>query len=223
MIGSIKVNKLLVALLLLSASASVSAQHVNLKFSSVDDVIATKTYISGSTISGQNVAMGSYNLNIQGQGVFSGFCVDPYQWASSNFTQYNQSTLHASDFNNNGATRFANVQKLFDNAYGTLTNAVETAGFHLALWEIFHDNGKVNTGGIKGMQGTNQSMLSVANTFLNQLPGWSTTNAYTIDFFKSAHNQDFVIATPSQVPVPAALPLLLSGLAGLGFMRRRKV
>jgi len=28
--------------------------------------------------------------------------------------------------------------------------------------------------------------------------------------------------TPSAVPLPAALPLLLGGIAGLGFMRRRK-
>lgn len=219
-------SKLLVALMLLSASAIANAQHVNLKFSSVDDVISTKTKITGSVYSGQNVAMGSYNLNIQGEGVFSGFCVDPYQSASSVFTSYTKSTLDAADFNNNGATRFANVQKLFDNAYGTLTNAVQTAGFHLALWEIFHDNGNVATGGIKGMQGTNQSMLSVANTFLGQLSGWSITDAYSIDFFKSSFKQDFVIAKlnpPSQVPVPAALPLLLTGLAGLGFMRRRKV
>jgi hypothetical protein len=218
-------NKLLVTLMLLATSANVSAQHVNLKFSSVDDVISTKTKITGSVFSGQNVAMGSYNLSILGEGVFSGFCVDPYQSASSVYTQYTKSSLDASDFNNNGATRFANVQKLFDNAYGTLTNAVQTAGFHLALWEIFHDNGSVTTGNIKGMQGTNQNMLSVANTFLSQLSGWSITDAYSIDFFKSSHKQDFIIAKlnpPSQVPVPAALPLLMTGLAGLGFMRRRR-
>jgi hypothetical protein len=28
--------------------------------------------------------------------------------------------------------------------------------------------------------------------------------------------------TPTPVPLPAALPLLLGGVAGLGFMRRRK-
>ena len=33
--------------------------------------------------------------------------------------------------------------------------------------------------------------------------------------------QDFVTATPSAVPVPAALPLLASGLLGFGVMRRR--
>jgi len=35
-------------------------------------------------------------------------------------------------------------------------------------------------------------------------------------------NQDFYIESISDVPIPAALPLLLSGIAGLGFASRRK-
>lgn len=218
-------NKLLLSLLLLAVSLSVNAETVKLKFVSVDKVISTKTKITGSSISGRNVAMGSYNFDIKNQGVFSGFCVDPYQWANGNYKDYTKSALDASDFNNNGVTRFANAQKLFDNAYSSVSTAVQAAGFHLALWEIFHDNLNVNTGNIKGIHGTNQNMLSIASTFLNQLAGWSITDKYSIDFYKNSHYQDYVIATlnpPSQVPLPAALPMLISGLIGLGFVRRRK-
>lgn len=242
----IKMNKLLIAFICLSASAGVyanpvystpsqrqchncvqphTANSVKLKFSSVDSVIYSKVKIKNSPFSGKNVAIGSYNLNIQGQGVFSGFCVDPYQSANSSFTNYEKSALDASDFNNNGVTRFANVQKLFDNAYGTLTSAVQTAGFHLALWEIFHDNNEESTGNIKGISGSNATMLSYADSFLDQLNGWTVKNTYSIDFFESVCNQDFIIAKlnpPTEVPLPAALPLLFSSLLGLGFMRRRK-
>ncbi len=203
-----------------------TANSVKLKFSSLDDAIGSKVKIAGSSFSGKNVAIGSYNLDIQGQGVFSGFCVDPYQSASSSYTFYDKSSLDASDFSTNGASRFANVQKLFDNAYASIAdNAVKSAGFHLALWEIFHDDLNAATGGIKGITGSNVGMLAAANTFLSSLAGWNITNAYSIDYFESVCNQDFIIAKlnpPSEVPLPAALPMLLSGLVGLGFMRRRK-
>jgi hypothetical protein len=62
--------------------------------------------------------------------------------------------------------------------------------------------------------------------------------AYNITNCKNGYNPDFKIQwlgsksgkydlvsqtlTPTAVPLPAALPLLLGGIAGLGFMRRRK-
>lgn len=202
-----------------------TANSVKLKFSSIDKAIVSQVKINGSPFSQKNVYIGSYNLDIQGEGVFSGFCVDPYQSASSSYGFYDKSSLDPTDFNNHGTTRFANAQKLFDHAYSTLTTAAQTAGFHLALWEIFHDDLNVLTGGIKADSVSNPAMLSAASDFLGDLAGWDITKKYSIDFFKSVCNQDFIIAKlnpPSEVPLPAALPMFLTGLAGLGFMRRRK-
>ena len=218
--------------------------NTQLKFVSTNTTVNTKVKIGGSSFSGKNIALGSYNLlekatpSSLGTNLV-GFCVDPYQSAKSNLHGYTKSTLDASDFVSNGlsqTTRFANAQKLFDNAYaglstiGTATQqAVNTAGFHLALWEVFFDDNNLTTGGIKGMTGTNASVLTSATSFLSQLASWRVKDAYQISFFKSICDQDFVTAKlkeinpPTTVPLPSALPLFLFAICGFGIMSRRRL
>jgi hypothetical protein len=74
---------------------------------------------------------------------------------------------------------------------------------------------------------TDQEVLKSADAFLTALTdnSWKITNKYDLTFYKSVCNQDFLVAKlnpPSQIPVPAALPLFISGLVGFGLMRRRK-
>jgi hypothetical protein len=74
---------------------------------------------------------------------------------------------------------------------------------------------------------TDAAVLSAANAFLTALTdnSWKITNKYDLTFYKSVCNQDFLVAKlnpPSQIPVPAALPLFISSLVGFGLMRRRK-
>ena len=214
-------NSLLVAALLSASVLSVSAQAttVGLSYAGANTMVATSLSVSGST---STYWMGSSNLNVSdAANTLIGFCVDPLQPAVSTVSSYDKSALDATDFTSSGATRFANAQKLYDNAYATLSGAEQTAGFRLALWEIFHDDLSTSTGIIKAVSGSNAGMVAAASTFLSSLSGWNATGAYALTFYANATNQDFLIASPSAVPVPAALPLLASGLVGFGVMRRR--
>ena len=211
-------NSLIATLFLMSTSAL--ATTVGLNFTSVNTAVSTNVSVNGSNI---NTSIGSYNLNSAGANLV-GFCVDPYQWASYAVTTYDKNSLDATDFfSGNGATRFTNAQKLFDNAYATLSGATQTAGFHLALWEIFHDDLNTTAGVITGTSTSNVGMLTAANAYLSALNGWNTTNAYDLTFYGSGQHQDFLVANPSAVPLPAALPLFASAIFGFGAIYRRRM
>ena len=153
-------KSLLSALMLMSTS--VFASTVGLNFASVNTAVSTNISVNANNL---HTSIGSYNLNTEGTQLV-GFCVDPFQWASYAVTPYDKSSLDASDFfAGNGATRFANAQKLFDNAYATLSGATQTAGFHLALWEIFHDDLSTTTGIILGNNSSNAGILTAANAY----------------------------------------------------------
>lgn len=208
---------------------AVTAQAEQIRFASTVDTVGTPVQITGSSFDSKRVAIGSYLIDQQGDGLgaFLAFCVDPYQPAIRQYSEYTISDLDATDFNTDQANRFTNVNKLFDNAYASLAgDDIQTAGFHLALWEIFHDDLDVTTGGIQGIGSTNQLMLTAATGFLDSLSTWDTQGLYSLTFYQNDQNQDFLSAAlapaPAAVPVPAALPLFMSALAGFGIMRRRK-
>jgi hypothetical protein len=203
--------------------SSTQAFAENVKFTSYQDTVTTRTRVDG--VKRWDV-LGNYNLTVDGQNAV-GFCVDPFQELSTTYKTYNASTLDASDFVNYGDIRLNYVQRLFDNAYDTLNgDATRTAGFHLALWEIFTDYGNLNAGRVRVVNsansGTNTAVVSIASQFLGSLAGWDVLDKYSFTFYQSDIYQDFLVAKPAAVPVPAALPLFLSAIAGFGVMRRRK-
>jgi hypothetical protein len=216
-------KKLVSSIVILFTSTVAYANTVDLNYVSPNATVTTSVSVNNNSLW---TYMGSYNLKASDSAnTMVGFCVDPFQWATGTPTPYEKSTLDASDFiSGNGSSRFINAQKLFDNAYASLSSNEQTAGFHLALWEIFHDDLNTSTGIIAGMSGSNAGMLTAANTFLSSLNGWSTTNAVDLTFYGSATQQDFLTAEirPSAVPLPAALPLFATSLFGFGVARRRK-
>lgn len=131
-------KSLLVAALLSASALSVTAQAstVNLSYLSPNSYVATSVSINGST---STYWMGSANLSISDTtGSVIGFCVDPLQPASSTVNPYQSSALDAADFiSGDGANRFANAQKLFDNAYASLSGDEQTAGFLLSIMGNF--------------------------------------------------------------------------------------
>jgi hypothetical protein len=115
-------KKSLLAAILSIASISAFAEIVDLNFVSTNTTVSTQLSVNGSNL---NTAIGSYNLLTAGApSSVIGFCVDPYQWATTAITTYEKSALDASDFfSGRGDTRFLNAQKLFDNAYASLSGA----------------------------------------------------------------------------------------------------
>ena len=216
-------NKLVLCITALLASTAVHANTIDFSYVSPNTTVITSVSVNSSTLT---TYMGSYNLLEAGStNTIVGFCVDPFQWAYSTPTPYDKRTLDASDFiSGGGASRFVNAQKLFDNAYASLSGNAQTAGFDLALWEIFHDDLNTSSGNIAAVIGTDTGMLVAANTFLATLNGWNTTNIYDLTFYGSSQQQDFLTSAlkPSEVPLPAALPLFASGLLGFGVIRLRK-
>ena len=214
-------------------------KEVDLRLSNAtNDTVITKLRIQAadgtkSVYSDTNVYIGLYQIAIKNN-VVDAFCVDPFQSAIYSNSKYIESKLDATDFATAGAQKIVLAQTLYDNAYSTLATATDAvkAGFHIALWEIFFDDLEETEGNIKASTSgtkvnTDKDVLTAANSFLTALTdnNWKITNKYDLTFYKSVCNQDFLVAKlnpPSQIPAPAALPLLISSLVGFCLIRRRK-
>lgn len=101
-----------------------------------------------------------------------------------------------------------------------LKNANTAAAAQAVVWEIVEDGATsfdLSAGDFKLFT---QDVLNEAQTLWALIISGDFATA-AIDVFAASGTQD-LITTASPVPVPAALPLLLSGLAGLGFASRKQ-
>jgi hypothetical protein len=96
----------------------------------------------------------------------------------------------------------------------SLTTAVKSAAFQVALWEIAYDTGR-NLGAGLFRLNTNGAVLTQAQAYLDAA-NWPGSG--NLGVILRVGNQDLIV----QVPEPATLGLLGLGLLGLGALRRAR-
>jgi hypothetical protein len=173
-----------------------------------------------------HVDAGAVNLTFNGLS-FMSYCVDVYQAASFGvtYTDYAQ----VSGVSQFGATKANDLGRLFT-SYGSLVDTkIESVAMQLAVWEIVDETGSVgyNINGYNSRRAgtfsafsdgdTNLDAFRLANSWLSNL---GTSNAFTVSALHSDSAQDFLVLAP--VPEPSTYALMLAGLAGVGFVARRR-
>ena len=179
------------------------------------NIAAPGNYFSGS----QTIAVGT-NAN-----TFLAYCVDPFQYASTSFTLYNDNVPDLTGFF--GATRAAEIGTLYNYAYAgtvgpsTATTNLNAAAFQLALWEIANDDGNLATGLVHTTGTTTPAVVTAAQSLLTYVGSNTSGPAqYTFKLYTSADRQDYLVAIP--VPEPETYAMLLAGLGLLGVIARRR-
>jgi hypothetical protein len=120
------------------------------------------------------------------------------------------------------------LAKFWDAYYDTSSmDAIHAAAFQLGIWEIVYDNGTdLSTGSFKatavGGDATSAAARSQAQMWLGALPSVTPTAHYDLYVLSDPEMQDQLFGVKQGapvVPLPAALPMGMSLLAGLGVLR----
>ena len=158
---------------------------------------------------------------------YAAYCVDPAHFSTTAYSNYfSPSTANsvASVF----ASQATNIQNLYNNYYaGTIGDNAKAGAFQLALWEVANDDQNLYTGAVQVNGSTDATLVANASALLSNL-NYSGPNLYDLTFYKVDRSnqgvgQDYLVATPVQpVPEPDNYLLLLSGIALLSFVARRR-
>jgi hypothetical protein len=151
-------------------------------------------------------------------GTFEAWCVDILQNSSFNTPMHDfdrQSGLATL-----GASKITLLQELATESLGLVTTGLTSSAFQLAIWEIVNEtSGSFNlNNGSFSAYGASDGSISLANTWLQNLPNANSPVRYTLTDLVSASNQDLAVFTA--VPEPSSIALLAVGLLGFAAYRR---
>ncbi|MDO5647313.1 VPLPA-CTERM sorting domain-containing protein [Paracoccus sp. (in: a-proteobacteria)] len=128
--------------------------------------------------------------------------------------------------------RIDRIAKLVHRAWDEgMKTVIGQIAFQLALWEITHDDGYDLSAGRFRVSANARSTYSVAQTWLNDISRPDYTGTRYMMMLHHATVQDLLTdiplpppapVNPPAVPLPASGFLLLGGLAGLGWLRRKR-
>ena len=178
-------------------------------------ITGTPTPISGSA------GAGGISTTLNGGPSFVTFCVDLYDHIGFQaYTGYTPVAPSGHLFTNPNA--YADLGRLFT-AYGSVstTSPTNSAAFQVAVWEIAYETASSYSLGSGNAQFTGDAgALSQASTWLGSLGSANSVSVNVLEGHQISH-QDMVFSTP--VPEPDTYALMLAGLAGMGFLARRRV
>jgi hypothetical protein len=190
-------------------------------------------YEQGSIAGVRNATVhaGEFRFNVTNNGgvywdsTLEAFCID----VTTNLVQNSGVQYDLVSASSLGATRLSLIGNLYDNHAATLSGATQSAAFQLALWEIIYDHGNglnLNSGSFSATSAFDGAK-ALASSWLGGLNAsyvGSAYDFYVLEPINPVSNQRLLTAQlrPVQVPEPATLALLGTGLLICGVMRRRR-
>jgi hypothetical protein len=190
--------------------------------------LAVKVNVTGVTNGIVDESAGAFSTKLNGGASFLSYCIDLTQSAAlGGAPDSSYSRVAGSSYSFDNPAAAASLSKLFTFAGSLVTNNSTSAAFQLAVWEIIYESpsnaysmtlGRASFG---TQDPRDAGTVTLASSWLNAL---STTPATDpISILTSVNSQDLVYGgATAPIPEPSTYALMIAGLAGVGFVARRR-